>query len=369
LWSVDGNYEALIGAGECAPVTDGQNYANRRWTAGFGDIVDVYNRCTDCEPNEAVNPDLPIISIHGRRLLVNGEPFHIKGVNWSPVPRGRSYPEGLDFAGLVGRDAPLMRAVGINVVRTYEAITDLAVLDVLWANGIYVMNTVYNWGGAPVDSVIQKINATRGHPAILMWSVGNEWNYNGLYVGLSLDNSIDRIAEVVRLIKATDPTRPVATVYGELPAPDTLARLANIDLWGLNVYRGIGFGNLFNDFAARSDKPMFLGEYGADAYNANINAEDQGAQAEATRVLTLAIVAASTLTGGVCSGGIIFEWADEWWKSPGNPNEHDIGGIAPGGGPHPDNTFNEEWWGLVEIDGTPRAAYHAYGDVLSPQAD
>ena len=79
------------------------------------------------------------------------------------------------------------------------------------------------------------------------------------------------------------------------------------------------------------------------------------AQAEATASLAGAIEDAAARDGGVVSGGTIFEWSDEWWKDgSGSPSEHDVGGIAPGGGPHPDATFNEEWWGVVTIDRTPR---------------
>ena len=176
------------------------------------------------------------------------------------------------------------------------------------------------------------------------------------------------VREVVELVKRTDPSRPVATVYGEVPSADVLARLEQVDIWGLNVYRGLGFGDLFETFAARSEKPMFLGEYGADAYNANIDAEDQAAQAEATRVLTQLLVDESIVTGGVCAGGVIFEWTDEWWKAPGDPGVHDTGGSAPGGGPHPDGVFNEEWWGLLENDGTPREAYRAFSAIPVPRA-
>ncbi len=371
LWNVDGQYESLIGAGACAPITDGQTYANRQWSQDSDRRLDTYNGCDACVPdeNDEGEPgDLPRIEIQGRRILINGETFHMKGVNWNPVPRGAVHPQGLDFAGLVERDAPLMRAAGINVVRTYEAILDEDVLDVLWAHGIYVMSTVYGWGGAAANSAVDKVIRTKDHPAILMWVVGNEWNYNGLYNGLNREQCIQRIDEVARLIKEADPSRPVASIYGEQLDAEAFNRLGVIDVWGLNVYRGIGFGDLFDTYAARSPKPMFLGEYGADAYNARINAEDQAAQAEATRVLTQLIVDNSTVTGGACSGGFIFEWADEWWKAPGDPNVHDTGGAAPGGGPHPDGVFNEEWWGLVEIDGTPRLAYEAYGDIPIPQA-
>src|SRR5690606_19203892 len=105
-------------------------------------------------------------------------------------------------------------------------------------------------------------------------------------------------------------------------------------------------------YAALSNRPMFLGEYGADAYNALIDAVDLTSQAEATRALTLQLIDNYvTDSEGVTAGGFVFEFADEWWKDgTGSPAVQDVGGIAPGGGPHPDQTFNEEYWGLVDIE-------------------
>ena len=68
--------------------------------------------------------------------------------------------QNVDYAGLVGRDAPLMEAAGINVVRTYGPLTD-RVSSTRSGPGIYVMNTVYSWGGSLANSVVNPINRPR----------------------------------------------------------------------------------------------------------------------------------------------------------------------------------------------------------------
>ena len=328
-----------------------------------------------------LRPPLPLphhppnrrIQVVGKQLLVDGKPFHMKGVAWNPVPKGGSHPRDLDFAGLVEQDAALMQRMGVNAIRTYEAITDVKVLDTLWSKGIWVVNSVYNYGGSSANSAAEAVRATKDHPAILMWSIGNEWNYNGLYVGMSFRDSIARVREVAEIVRSVDTAHPISSIYGEVvgkfdEAVDLLRD--EIDIWGINTYRGISFGNMFSQYEAVSDKPMYLGEYGADAFNANIKREDPESQARATRELTEEIISESSVVGpGACIGGFVFEFADEWWKDGGgSPRVHDTGGIAPGGGPYPDKTFNEEWWGLVTVDREPRQAFDEYAKTALPQA-
>lgn len=298
---------------------------------------------------------------------MDGEAYHVRGVCWNPVPKGKSHPAGLDYAGFVSGDAALFEAAGINTVRTYEPLLDTSVLDKLFEKGIRVLNSVYPYGGDAASVVTERVMAVKDHPAILGWVIGNEWNYNGLYVDLPHAEALARLNEVATLIRAADSSHPIISVYGEVPPVDVIENMPNVDIWGINVYRGKSFGDLFEVWASRSEKPLIVTEYGADAYNANLPGYDPDSQAEAVEALTEELLARSVaLTAdGVTLGGTVFEWADEWWKA-GNPDVQDTGGTAPGGGPYPDQTFNEEWWGIVDIDRNLRPAYDALKRLYVP---
>jgi hypothetical protein len=111
---------------------------------------------------------------------------------------------------------------------------------------------------------------------------------------------------------------------------------------------------------------MYLGEYGADSWNATTNSLDEESQAYATRQLTNEILDNSELAypNNISIGGTIFSFNDEWWKDgTGSLSVQDTGGSAPGGGPYPDNTFNEEYWGIVDIYRNPREAYYVLQEL------
>ena len=311
------------------------------------------------------------IQVVGKQILVDGTPLHLKGVAWNPVPKGGVHPADLNFPAAVEEDAKLMKKMGINAVRTYEPIVDSWVLDTLWKEGIWVVNSVYNWGGADAGSAADPVLKSKDHPAILMWTIGNEWNYNGLYVGSSFFDCVARIRDVANVVREHDTSHPIASIFGDVGKLDeAVDSLPEIEIWGINAYRGISFGNLFRQYEDATSKPMFFGEYGADAFNAKIQGEDQESQAKATTALTEEILGQSSVLGrGSCIGGFIFEFNDEWHKdNDGSKDRHDTGGTAPGGGPYPDMTFNEEWWGLVNIDREERSAFQAYQKTDLPQA-
>lgn len=297
-------------------------------------------------------------------------PFDVRGISWSPAARGAGLPDDEAYLAAVDKDLPLMRAANINVVKTYLPVSR-AVLDKLLAEGIVAIVTVLARAG---DDVEGPVNRLRGHGALLMWMVGNEWNLNRLYDSCALDVCYERVNAAAARIKALDPTRAVATSFaptGELPDDEDLRRLPAVEIWGLNIYSQPGFFQRFANWRAQATrtgikKPFLLSEYGADAYDNRAGRPDEAAQAAALRRQTMEIrnqLSARNPAFG-CLGGTPFEWNDEWWKR-GDFGRQDAGGFA-NPGVAADQFANEEWWGVVDIDRKPRAAYHVLQELYTP---
>lgn len=320
----------------------------------------------------------PRVALKSGLLLVDGERFDIKGICWNPIPKGHTHPEGLIYRAngpaysleSVERDLRLIADAGFNTLRTYEPITDGPVLSLIDSYGLKVIVPVFNFHEVSQDEVAATVAALKTHPTTLFWEIGNEWNYNNFYNPEgNFADSLNRIQKLIEAIRAIDDQLPLAINYGEIPSKETEQSL-DADLWGLNIYRSDGFHNLFTQWKSVSDKPMYIGEYGADAID-NRNGAGRYApqdQAYAVETLTKQIIAQYASQGrGQALGGALFEFSDEWWKDgSGLASEQDIGGIAPGGGPYPDLEFNEEWWGIVDIDRVPREAYHSMKRIYKP---
>lgn len=296
------------------------------------------------------------VTVSGRRIKVNGVDYRINGVCYSPVAIGSS--GGFDFSK-IDQDISLMKGANINTIRTYAPITNTAVLDKFAANGIKVIiGFGYNNGGnydILSGSFVNYINAYKNHSAILMWELGNEYNYHPEWFGGNLANWYTALNNAAATARANDANHPVSTAHGELPDSQARNACPNIQVWGMNVYRWDNPGTIYNDWAAVSTKPMYLSEAGADSFDKRIPAEDRTAQATAvTNIVTSVINNYS-----VCSGVTVFEFNDEWWKA-GSPSVQNTGGSAPNSSGVPyDGSPDEEYWGIVDIYRNIKPAYTA----------
>jgi hypothetical protein len=290
-------------------------------------------------------------------------PFDIRGISWSPAKKGAKQPEPGDYLAAADRDLPLMRAAGINVVKSYGPLPR-AVLDKLQAQGIAAIVSILVTAGDDFEGPVKEL---RDHPALLMWIIGNEWNLNRLFGSCAIDACYQKVNDTARRIKELDPNHAVATSFapaGEIPSDSDFMRLSAIDVWGLNVYSQPGFFTRFTSWRLAAQrtgikKPMFMSEYGADAYDNRQGHADETAQAMALARQTQEIRAQLSARNPAlpCLGGTPFEWNDEWWKR-GNPGAQDSGGFVHDG-VAADGFANEEWWGIVDVERRPRAAYDA----------
>jgi len=219
--------------------------------------------------------------------------------------------------------------------------------------GFWVDYNANLWNPTTRNNILNEfrdyVGQYKDHPALLTWGLGNEQNYfNGNNSAwYSLTNEMAKAAYEIE----GPGYHPVSIINGEInnigdPTPGTEtddASLDYIDMWASNVYRGYNFGNFFQVYAGKSQKPLLISEYGIDAWDNANGKEYPDVQADWNKHQWEQIAAASNIS----PGGTIMAYSDEWWKA-GNAWSQDYGGyIIPDA--HPDGYSNEEWWGLVKI--------------------
>lgn len=307
----------------------------------------------------AYNQQFPYrVWTEGSKLQTDAGPYFIKGVCYHPVAMGETKRS---FSRLT-EDLALMQEMGVNTLRVYEPIESEDVLNEIHAAGIKViLGFGYNQNGLydlQSNTYLDYVKRFKEHPAILLWELGNEYNYHPEWFGGSIDEWYDTLEEAIESLHAEDPNHPVSTAHGEVPESALIDRLEAIDLWGLNVYRWDESQTALEDFASRSDKPVYFSELGADSFmTASNSGFEEGENQKAQSMALYAILSKIMMNDHPSAGVAIFSFTDGWWKA-GNPQQQDIGGWAPGSSGVPyDGTANEEYWGLVDLFRNKKEAY------------
>ncbi len=353
----------------------------------------------------------------GLRLIVDGKNFMIFGMNWDYIPIGKNYlfdiwsqPEDVIKEAL-SREMPMLKGLGINVIRQYVGIPPKWVKYIYENYGIYtVVNHPVGRYGYMLDGVwmpnvdysnprlrqalkeeiSELAEVYKDVPGFLMWLLGNENNYV-----LNWDSPEIRALpesergpararylyslynEIIKEIKTRDPGRLTGIANGDVQYIDIIAsECPDLDIFACNVYRGISARDLFDVVKQNLGKPVMFSEFGADAWDAKNMREDQVTQARYLLGQWREIYEQSWGKGLAQNaiGGFIFQWTDGWWKydQESRLDIHDTYASWPNGG-YPDfvegeNNMNEEWWGITakgfpDTRGLyyvyPRAAYYA----------
>jgi hypothetical protein len=315
------------------------------------------------------------------QLLVGKEPYLIKGVCYQPIAVGQDY--AYDFWGDAAKpwlvDGKLMREMGINTVRFYQPGRDPQEVKRLIGDLYKEFNIrtimghtlgVYDFPPPNYadedyclqmkEQVLGMVSDYKDEPGILLWLLGNENNY-------SLDEETSRvyysfINDLAKEIHKLDPNHPVVMGNGETFYLEIAREAApEVDILGGIFYRGISFGNAWQQIQDKFGKPVVLIEFGCDRYNALTKKEDEDMQAKFLESQWKEIIRNSYgMTGkGIALGGCIFEWTDEWWKhDSANPASWFVQDEEAGwsnGAYYFDIeveghlNMNEEWYGIVGL--------------------
>lgn len=359
----------------------------------------------------------------GMKLVVNGDDFMINGMNWDYFPIGTNFSYSLwnqsDDVIKAALDAEmgLLKNMGVNSIRLYTGIQPKWITYIYDNYGIYTMlnhsfgryGLTINGAWVPVtnysDSNTQEILLSevtkmaeeyKNTPGLLMFLLGNENNYGLFWAGAETedfpDDEEERIFvgesrgrpmyklmnEAAIRMKAINTSHPVAICNGDVLFLDIIAEeCKDVDIYGVNMYRGVSFGDAFQKVKDVLDKPIMFTEFGADAFNAIDNSEDQQSQAYYMVGNWQEIYENAYGMGksGNSIGGFTFQFSDGWWKfgQTINLDIHDTNASWSNGGYQKDykigeNNMNEEWFGICAKGPTnerglydlyPRAAYYA----------
>jgi hypothetical protein len=278
-----------------------------------------------------------VVKADGFQLKLNGQPFVVKGMNYSPVPIGaapRYIPYGDYFipyyANVWKPDVDNMRAAGINVIKLYAGNPDLnagapgtagnwkAFLDYCYNGGnnpIYVVMFSYTQGdviaqgGTGFNDYIRHyddlVKSTVKHPAVFGYLVGNEifgdvtqnpqfWANFGKLINATQGAGLSQGQNPFLMTAINDEFTP-QTSWPAIKRGEQSGKLGNLDSWCINIYRGDEFGGsgnsvftqylaLMNSFQTPLRKPLILGEWGTPHTTRPIGVYGQSAKQPVTNL-------------------------------------------------------------------------------------
>ncbi len=226
-------------------------------------------------------------------FLVNGKPIIFKGVNRHEhdADKGRA----VDMKSML-RDIELFKKFNINSVRLSHYPNHPDWYELCNQHGIYMIDEANieshgyyygelslshpeSWKAAHVDRCVRMVERDKNHPAIVMWSLGNEAGPGKNFDAASA------------AIKAIDPTLPVhyERYGGGHPAVDVDSVM----------YPSVGWLNQVG--AADNSRPQFICEYAHAMGNAVGNLDEYVAAFEEHKRLI---------------GGCIWDWVDQGLRQP-----------------------------------------------------
>jgi len=313
----------------------------------------------------------PAVAVRDSTLEVDGAPFQVRGIHYSPWLPGTGPDGHSPYPGVarVDSDLAVIRALHANTILIHTA--PAWVMRHAWKLGlhsIYSFNIAWNDTSRAAfdrqaDAIVSAVDSLRGSPGLLAWILGNEipdWVVDTVGAR-GMESRLRSLAERVR---AEDPAHLLG--HGNWP-PTRRLDLTFLDLACFNLYPAWpyeiavrGYGPYLREviLPAARGRPVLVTEFGINTLEAS-----ETHQAEVIADCWREISRSRT------AGGVVFEFCDEWWKNYDNP--------IPGRGGYWERRFDpqdaarwdpdpEENYGIVRADRVPKLALDAVRRMWTP---
>lgn len=221
------------------------------------------------------------VKISDSRLLVNGKPVLLKGVN-----RHEIHPvlgKAVTVESMI-QDILLMKQHNINTVRSCHYPNDPVWLQLCDYYGLYVIDeanhethghqriaTYPSWQPAILDRTVRLVERDKNHAAVIIWSLGNEAGAGQNFVAAR------------EAVRALDLSRPIHY--------EGMNKVGDIES---NMYPSVDY--IIERGKAQSEKPYFMCEYAHAMGNSVGNLKEYWDAIESHKRLI---------------GGCIWEWVDQ----------------------------------------------------------
>lgn len=300
------------------------------------------------------------IEVDGSKLLLNGKPFKVRGVNRHEFSPGKGWTVSREE---MLKDIILMKKAHVNFVRNAHYPNDPRWYELCNAYGIMVMDEANveshglsyhrrvlpgdqpEWKEACVDRMRRMVVRTRQQPCVQMWSLGNEAGYGDTFLAMRAATH------------ALDPERRVIQYADMNLAADIDSQTYPTVAWlkqhlqGKAVRKGER-GESTNEAQHGkypSGKPFLLNEYAHAMGNSLGNFKEYWDLFYSADMLV---------------GGFVWDWVDQaFWK---NGTDKTDGYLY--GGDFGDSPTNQNFCinGLVSADREPHPHYYELQKVYQP---
>jgi hypothetical protein len=319
----------------------------------------------------ASGPQAARLTIEGERLLVDGKPFLVRGIHYSPWPPGTGPQKDYTWPDetTVARDLAMIRALGANTILVHDA--PPSIFPLAGRHDLMVIENFFiNWQSIGDDDlfaaraaeIVRSAGQIAREPNLLAILLGNE-----VLEWVLRERGAQYIEGRLRLlrdeVKKVAPHVPVS--HANWPVTRQLD-LSFMDLACFNLYPAwprevvvAGYGNYIESVLKpiAAGRPLLITEFGQNSLEAS--------EEKQARVLRDSWDEIRART----AGGVVFEFADEWWKNYDNP-------IRAGEwwqreyAPDDEATHDldpEEYYGIVTSGRNPKPAFETVRLMFSPR--